>query len=104
MTKPIDIPKSDDSSSPDDSQASSFSSNNSFVVGSPKPKKKTKRCFICRKKLGLLPFVCECNQLFCSTHRHPEDHACTFDHRAKASTSLERNLIKVEGDRVQNRL
>ena len=107
MVAPIDIPcpsgpyTSRDSSN---SQSSSFSSTNSFSGASPKPKKKTNRCVVCKKKVGLLPFICECELMFCSTHRHPEDHSCTFDHRAKATTSLERNLVKVEGDRVQNRL
>lgn len=107
MVAPIDIPIPGGTCTNGNistSQNSSFSSTNSFSGASPKPKKKTNRCVVCKKKVGLLPFICECELMFCSTHRHPEDHSCTFDHRAKATTSLERNLVKVEGDRVQNRL
>ena len=70
------------------------------------PIKKVK-CNNCNSKvkgINIITNKCQCNLVFCSKCRLPEDHACTFDHRAKATTSLERNLIKVEGDRVQNRL
>jgi len=107
MTTPIDIPVPEgpyinrDSSN---SQNSSYSSTSSNLGASPKPKKKTNRCVVCKKKVGLLPFICECELMFCSNHRHPEDHSCTFDHRGKSTKSLERNLVKVDGDRVHNRL
>lgn len=106
MSNPIDIPRIEPFSSPDDfqSQNSSFSSNNSIVVGSPKPKKKSNRCVICRKKLGLLPFICKCEQMYCALHRHPEDHECTFDHLSRGRNTLKKNLIKVDGDKIQNRL
>lgn len=107
MTAPIDIPvpggpyTNGDGST---SQNSSFSSTSSNLGASPKPKKKTNRCVVCKKKVGLLPFICECELMFCSTHRHPEDHNCKFDHRGKSTKTLERNLVKVDGDRVHNRL
>lgn len=45
----------------------------------PKKKAKKNRCFNCKKKLGLIPFTCKCNNNFCSKCRHAEDHSCTFN-------------------------
>ena len=114
MTKPIPIPVPDNKatfitevSSPDDSLASSLSSNNSLVVGSPnekKKKKKTNRCKICNKRVGLLGFTCKCDGLFCAQHRHAEQHNCQFDFREKGLNILEKKLVKVDGDKVHNRL
>ena len=40
------------------------------------------RCFSCSKKVGLLGFECRCGYVYCSGHRHAQDHACTFDYAA----------------------
>lgn len=48
------------------------------------------RCAICRKKLGLTPFVCRCDRSFCPTHRHSEAHACPFDYKAHHRQALAR--------------
>jgi predicted nucleic acid binding AN1-type Zn finger protein len=37
------------------------------------------RCSSCRKRVGLMGFVCRCGTTFCGTHRYPEQHGCTFD-------------------------
>ena len=66
--------------------------------------KKTKsvRCVICNKKVGLLAFTCECSEIykFCSAHRLPENHDCTFDHKNKAKSLLEGKLVKVAGEKL----
>mmetsp|Transcript_36843 Transcript_36843/g.106215 ORF Transcript_36843/g.106215 Transcript_36843/m.106215 type:complete len:320 (+) Transcript_36843:87-1046(+) len=46
------------------------------------------RCFTCNKKIGLTGFQCQCGYFFCSAHRHAEDHACTFDHKARGREIL----------------
>jgi hypothetical protein len=46
------------------------------------------RCFGCSKKVGLTGFRCKCNLVFCSTHRHADAHACTFDYKAAAAAHL----------------
>ena len=33
----------------------------------------------CKKKTPLGCPKCKCGQVFCSTHRSPEDHRCAFD-------------------------
>jgi len=40
------------------------------------------RCQQCNKKCGLTGFMCRCGFYYCATHRHAEDHECSFDHRA----------------------
>lgn len=49
-------------------------------IGS-EPKKAKSRCGCCKAKVGLTGFTCKCGGLFCSAHRQPEDHVCSFDHK-----------------------
>lgn len=51
-------------------------------------KKKKNRCYLCNKKLTLMPIICKCGLKFCSSHRHPEDHQCTFDHKREQQNLL----------------
>ena len=68
----------------------------------PKKKKKN-RCCICKKKVGMLGFKCKCSDehLFCSAHRLPESHECTFDHQSEEKQMLANKLVKVETDKIQ---
>lgn len=65
-------------------------------------KPKPTRCAICNKKVGLLAFTCECSETlkFCSAHRLPENHFCTFDHKNKGKNLLEGKLVKVAGEKM----
>jgi AN1-type zinc finger protein 5/6 len=38
-----------------------------------------KRCFTCKKKVGLLGNECKCKFVFCNAHRLPEEHCCNFN-------------------------
>jgi hypothetical protein len=40
----------------------------------------TAKCWYCSRKCGLTGFRCRCGYVFCSRHRHAEDHDCDFDH------------------------
>ena len=64
--------------------------------------KKKKRCFYngCKKKITLVDFPCKCEHIFCSLHRLPENHECTFDHRQSALNNLSKKLVKVVADKV----
>jgi predicted nucleic acid binding AN1-type Zn finger protein len=42
-----------------------------------------KKCFACKKKVGLLGTECKCSFVYCNAHRLPESHSCSFDFRAK---------------------
>mmetsp|Transcript_10678 Transcript_10678/g.32130 ORF Transcript_10678/g.32130 Transcript_10678/m.32130 type:complete len:314 (+) Transcript_10678:66-1007(+) len=46
------------------------------------------RCYACKKKIGLTGFQCQCGYFFCAAHRYAEDHACTFDHKARGREIL----------------
>ena len=54
-----------------------------------------RRCVTCEKKLPLVDAtvgLCKCGNTYCSRHRLPEHHDCTFDHREKALQQLKKRL------------
>ncbi|AGE54726.1 zinc finger domain-containing stress-associated protein [Paramecium bursaria Chlorella virus KS1B] len=57
------------------------------------------RCEICRKKTGLLGFVCKCGHTFCEKHRLMESHSCPTL-QSKEIIILE----KVVADKLANRM
>lgn len=67
-----------------------------------KKKKKSNRCQICRKKVGLMGFTCVCSDtaLFCTEHRLPENHTCQYDHSSQGKFLLANKLVKVEGEKI----
>ncbi|OQS02624.1 hypothetical protein THRCLA_05025 [Thraustotheca clavata] len=47
-----------------------------------KPHQLNKRkCWTCRSRLALAPISCKCGYTFCSNHRYPEMHNCSFDYK-----------------------
>lgn len=62
------------------------------------------RCYICKKKLGLMPFKCKCEQEFCSLHRAPEDHACTYDFKKEGKMLLEKLNPACLAAKLENKL
>lgn len=57
------------------------------------------RCNVCREKLNVLAQTigkCSCGEVFCEQHRHPEDHECNVDWRARAKTKLARDNPRVQ--------
>lgn len=60
-----------------------------------------KRCFCCHKKVGLLGFECRCGFVFCASHRHQDDHNCTFDYAAFDRERLAKANQKVEAAKVE---
>ena len=69
---------------------------------SPVKKIKKNKCKVCKKKVGLLGFRCACSDtaFFCSEHRLPEKHECTFDHGTQGKCLLADKLVKVEAQKV----
>lgn len=61
----------------------------------------TDRCLICRKKLGLLPLKCRCENIFCSGHILAEDHSCTFDYKKEQEARLEKAMPLVENSKME---
>ena len=58
-------------------------------------KKVAKRCAVCGTKLGYISWDCRCNKIFCSLHRYPEEHACSFDHSAFEKQKLANTLMNI---------
>eukprot|EP00038_Savillea_parva_P005615 m.159302 g.159302 ORF g.159302 m.159302 type:complete len:172 (-) comp11770_c0_seq1:165-680(-) len=69
----------------------------------PKKKKKVK-CQVCKKKLGLLGFDCRCGHVFCSGHRHPDQHVCSVDYKEIGRDRLRRDNEAVVADKIENRI
>lgn len=63
------------------------------------PLPSTDRCAQCQKKLGLSNFKCKCEFVFCSKHRLPEEHNCTFDHKAVGIRKLSQENPLVQGEK-----
>ena len=59
-------------------------------------RKQLTKCKMCKKKVGLLGFPCKCSNtydsdkihVFCSTHRHPEEHNCPIDYKELGKKEL----------------
>ena len=48
----------------------------------------TSRCWTCNKKIGLTGITCRCGYTFCPSHRHADQHACTFDFKGEGRALL----------------
>jgi predicted nucleic acid binding AN1-type Zn finger protein len=65
------------------------------------PAEPKNRCGVCRKKLKLTDYECRCSARFCSQHRLPEEHSCTYDFKAAGRTQLSKQLEKAVADKVE---
>lgn len=67
------------------------------------PKKEQRRCACtgCKAKLLLTDFACKCSTRFCQSHRLPEDHACTFDHKGAGKAILKEQLVRAVNDKIE---
>ncbi|KAG5176557.1 hypothetical protein JKP88DRAFT_335451 [Tribonema minus] len=62
-------------------------------AGSPAVQLNKARCFGCNKKVGLTGMACRCGYVYCSKHRYPEEHACTYDFKASERTQLAKTVV-----------
>ncbi|CAN8275282.1 unnamed protein product [Cochlearia groenlandica] len=63
-------------------------------------KRKCNRCKVCKKKVGLLGFDCRCGQVFCGSHRYPEEHSCLLDYKSSAVNKLNVQNPIIKGDKL----
>jgi hypothetical protein len=70
---------------------------------SPHPPKEQKRCghADCKKKLAFSDFACRCGTRYCGTHKGFVEHACSFDYKADAKKTLDKQLLKCENDKIE---
>jgi predicted nucleic acid binding AN1-type Zn finger protein len=58
-------------------------------------------CIICNKKLGLLSFTCKCgDKQYCSQHRMPEFHNCSFDFKKEHRDRLIKQNPIIVSDKI----
>ncbi|KAI3987138.1 hypothetical protein MKX01_036928 [Papaver californicum] len=98
------------------SSPSSSEIRNPPVVASPLPSEapivaspvvaavKPSRCLTCRKRVGLTGFKCKCGITFCSTHRYPEQHGCTFDYKAVGRDAITKANPIVKAQKLENKI
>ena len=60
-----------------------------------------KKCFKCKKKLGINGFNCKCNKIFCSKHRYSFEHSCTVDHIKNKKEEIKKNNPVVKADKFE---
>jgi len=53
------------------------------------------RCTKCNKKNGLILFDCKCHGKFCTIHRYPEEHDCSYDFKTEQINELIKNNPKI---------
>ena len=62
---------------------------------------KTKsRGFICKKKVGIYGFECKCNDYFCTVHRYPESHQCSFDYKGEGKRKIIHDNPTIKADKL----
>jgi len=59
------------------------------------------RCFSCNKKVGLSGIQCRCGNVFCSHHRHADQHNCTYDYKSAAREQLVKANPLVTGTKIK---
>ena len=55
-----------------------------------------KKCFFCKRKVGINGFICKCKNTFCTRHRYVFEHKCTFDHK-----KFEKNKIRKKNPEIK---
>ncbi|PIA50023.1 hypothetical protein AQUCO_01300629v1 [Aquilegia coerulea] len=59
------------------------------------------RCSSCNKRVGLTGFKCRCGSMFCSIHRYPEKHECTFDFKTIGRAIIQNANPTVKADKLE---
>ncbi|CAH0488278.1 unnamed protein product [Peronospora farinosa] len=51
--------------------------------------KNRRRCWECKRKVGLAAVKCRCDYTFCGKHRYAEEHKCVFNFKTAGKRKLE---------------
>ena len=75
--------------------------NKEFEINNTKKRKKNRCCFKgCKKKLSLVCFECLCGLKFCTEHRLPEFHNCTFDFKTQAQIKIKESNPLIINEKI----
>ncbi|XP_006746883.1 AN1-type zinc finger protein 6-like [Leptonychotes weddellii] len=66
-----------------------------------KPTQKKNCCFMCRKKVGLTGFECQCGNVYCEVHHYSDVHNCSYSYKADAAEKIRKEHPVVVGEKVQ---
>ena len=70
---------------------------------SGKTRKKKRLCCAakdCKKKINLLSLTCKCEKVFCTEHRMPEEHKCTFDWKTHGKSLIAKKNPQVINSKI----
>eukprot|EP00039_Didymoeca_costata_P018085 m.332069 g.332069 ORF g.332069 m.332069 type:complete len:167 (-) comp16868_c0_seq1:209-709(-) len=73
----------------------------------PRVQKKKNKCWHCKAKVSLVEQEinkCLCGFVFCTKHRHAEDHECQYNHEERGKNVLSKKNEKVVKDKIDNRI
>ncbi|KAI3813002.1 hypothetical protein L1987_17715 [Smallanthus sonchifolius] len=62
--------------------------------------KVSNRCSTCNKKVGVMGFKCKCGEIFCGSHRYPEEHDCEFDFKRSGRDDIAKANPVMKVDKV----
>ncbi|KAF3824608.1 hypothetical protein GH733_009942 [Mirounga leonina] len=64
-----------------------------------KPKQKKNCCFMCRKKVGLTGFECQCGNVYCEVHHYSDVHNCFYSYKADVAEKIRKEHPVVVGEK-----
>ncbi|XP_047330784.1 zinc finger A20 and AN1 domain-containing stress-associated protein 8-like [Impatiens glandulifera] len=82
------------------SQGSVSSAEMVAVTEEAKGKGGPKRCFTCKKRVGLTGFLCRCENMFCGSHRYSDKHECPFDYVVAGQDAIAKANPVVKADKL----
>ncbi|KAG0464870.1 hypothetical protein HPP92_019034 [Vanilla planifolia] len=106
VAKPVVLPSSSAMVEPAEEQLEKVSVETTGNLGK-KPinesstKQQSSRCLLCRRKVGLTGFSCRCGKTFCSSHRYPESHKCTFDFKSAGRQAIAKENPIVKAEKIE---
>ncbi|CAO2831774.1 unnamed protein product [Amaranthus hypochondriacus] len=80
------------------------SSDSTLEQPSEPEKSGPRRCFTCRKRVGVTGFSCKCGNLFCAAHRYSDKHDCPFDYQAAAQSIIAKANPVVKTKKLNNKI
>ncbi|KAI4985425.1 hypothetical protein ZWY2020_018055 [Hordeum vulgare] len=86
------------------SSSSAAAAVDSSVASVKQPPVAASRCAACRKKVGLLGFLCRCEGTFCSVHRYSDKHDCGFDYKTAGQEQIVKHNPIVISDKISRRI
>jgi len=59
-----------------------------------------KRCWQCKRKVGIVGIECRCGYIFCGKHRYADEHDCIFDHKRHQQAKLRKENKQIVTSKI----